>query len=295
MKVLGIYKNRNYRVIIFSDGTKIRENDLDTLEASFPESMDVNISNQCSNNCPFCYLNASPEGKHGRFDYSFFDNLHPYIELAININSFSTLPDDFENWLERMKKQRIIVNATINQNTLSQESYYQKVKEWQEKGYINALGISFCKVDEQLLSYLKEFKNTVLHVICGLITEEELNKLANKGIRILFLGYKTCGRGKEFLSDSVNKGIQTLSKNIDKRLSQFRVCSFDNLALEQLELQKKVDEGLWKESYMGNDGMYSMYLDLVTGTFSKNSISSTKYPIQGTIEEMFKIIKEENA
>lgn len=293
MKILGSYQNGNYRVTIYKDGTKIRENDLDTLEADFPESMDINISNQCSNNCPFCYLNASPEGKHGRFDYEFFNQLNPYTELAINLNSFSILPADFENWLIRMRDQKILVNATINQNTLSQKKYYDKVKEWQNKKLINALGISLSQVNEQLFSYLKEFNNSVLHVICGLITEEELEQLSNKNIRILFLGYKTVGRGVEFLSKEIKDQIETLSFNIYQRLSQFKVCSFDNLALKQLQLQEKIDQETWKESYMGDDGCYTMYIDLVTGTFSKNSISAIKHPITNNLKEMFKIIKEE--
>jgi len=293
MKILGRYKNGNYTVTIFDDGTKIRENDLDTLEASFPESMDVNISNQCVNGCPFCYLNATSDGCHGRFDYKFFEDLQPYTELAINLNSYKKLPEDFENWLQRMKEKKIIVNATINQNTLSQSYYYEKVKQWQDENLINALGISLSKVDEDLLLYLKTFKNTVLHVICGLIKEEELDLLTNKNIRVLFLGYKTVGRGVEFLSDDIKNQIEILSSNITKRLSQFKVCSFDNLALQQLQMKEKIDSERWKESYMGDDGCYSMYIDLVSGTFAKNSISSKKYPLLDSISEMFKIIKEE--
>ena len=40
MKQLAHYKNGNYFVTIFDDGTKIRENDLDFFEADYPESID---------------------------------------------------------------------------------------------------------------------------------------------------------------------------------------------------------------------------------------------------------------
>lgn len=47
-----IYKNGNYTVKFnLKDGTKIRENDLDFFDAEFPESMDLKITNRCSNNC----------------------------------------------------------------------------------------------------------------------------------------------------------------------------------------------------------------------------------------------------
>lgn len=41
MKLIGRYKNGNYTVSIFDDGTKIRQNNLDTLEPDTIESMDL--------------------------------------------------------------------------------------------------------------------------------------------------------------------------------------------------------------------------------------------------------------
>ena len=50
------YKNGNYTVRINLDnGTKIRENDLDFLEASTVESMDIKITNKCDMGCKFCF------------------------------------------------------------------------------------------------------------------------------------------------------------------------------------------------------------------------------------------------
>lgn len=46
-RLLSKYKNGNYEVMIFDDGTKIRYNNLDCLIPDFPESMDMKISNYC--------------------------------------------------------------------------------------------------------------------------------------------------------------------------------------------------------------------------------------------------------
>jgi intein/homing endonuclease len=54
-KLLGSYQNGNYSVRIFSDGTKIRENDLDFFEAEFPENIDIKITNNCNIGCRFCF------------------------------------------------------------------------------------------------------------------------------------------------------------------------------------------------------------------------------------------------
>ena len=64
MKLLGSYKNGNYYVSIFDDGTKIRQNNLDYFEPSTIESADVKITNKCDRNFKFCHENISMFGKH---------------------------------------------------------------------------------------------------------------------------------------------------------------------------------------------------------------------------------------
>ena len=60
------YKNGNYTVRLNLDnGTKIRENDLDYIQATTVESMDIKITNKCTGtNCPWCHENSGPNGKH---------------------------------------------------------------------------------------------------------------------------------------------------------------------------------------------------------------------------------------
>ena len=47
--------------------------------------------------------------------------------------------------------------------------------------------------------------------------------------------------------------------------------SFDCLAVEQLDIQSQVDEETWKSNYMGDDGKFTMYVDLVNCMFAKSS------------------------
>ena len=53
----------------------------------------------------------------------------------------------------------------------------------------------------------------------------------------------------------------------------------------------------WEKFYMGDDGTFTFYIDLVNQTFSKNSvIAKTKsIPMNGmTIDEMFEVVKTTN-
>ena len=54
--LLKKYNNGNYTVEIYDDGTKIRETEEEIFEASFPENIDIKITNKCLNNCSFCFL-----------------------------------------------------------------------------------------------------------------------------------------------------------------------------------------------------------------------------------------------
>ena len=48
MRLLTKYKNGNYIVRLYEDGTKIRMNNLDNLTPLFAESIDVTITEKCS-------------------------------------------------------------------------------------------------------------------------------------------------------------------------------------------------------------------------------------------------------
>lgn len=53
-KLLAKYKNGNYIVRLFDDGTKIRMNNLDNLTPNFAESIDLEITSVCNGNCGYC-------------------------------------------------------------------------------------------------------------------------------------------------------------------------------------------------------------------------------------------------
>lgn len=53
MNLLGQYQNGNYNVSIYDDGTKIRETNEDIFISSFPECIDLKITNKCEMLCPF--------------------------------------------------------------------------------------------------------------------------------------------------------------------------------------------------------------------------------------------------
>lgn len=68
MKILATYKNGNHKVIIFDDGTKIKETidpNADHFTYDFPENFDIKITDYCDAGCKYCHENSTVNGKHG--------------------------------------------------------------------------------------------------------------------------------------------------------------------------------------------------------------------------------------
>ena len=291
--VISKYRNGNYTVTLFEDGTKIRMNNLDNLTPSFPESIDISITTKCDGGCSFCYLNCGLEGKHADLNQKFFDTLPSGIELALNGNDLSH-PELF-SFLEKMKKKNIICNLTVNQKHFIK--HFNTLRSLSDNKLIRGLGISLNDSSEkEFYSYLKYFPNAVIHTIDGLLTEKDLNNLSDKNIKLLILGFKQLGRGDMYYEknkDSINSNISWLKDNLNFYRNKFSVISFDNLALEHLNVQSMIPKTEWEMNYMGDEGSYTMYVDAVNKRYAVSSLEKTQYELSDSIYEMFAHIRKE--
>lgn len=291
LKLLGAYKNGNYTVKVLSDGTKIRETEEDEFIPSFAENCDVKITDKCDGGCPFCYEGCTPNGRHGDIlNYKFLDTLHPYTELAINGNDLSH-PDLFV-FLQKMKDKNVIVNMTVNQ--IHFEKHYSLIKFLVDQKTIYGLGISLREPTKEFVEKVKQFPNAVVHTINGILSLDDYEVLKDNGLKVLILGYKQLRRGIDYYNtyeDSVQKRMSWLYDNLEEMLKHFEVVSFDNLAIEQLDVKRLLSDEQWSEFFMGQDSEFTFYIDMVEGTFGKNSLATERYPIMDNIDDMFDRIR----
>lgn len=282
--LMGSYKNGNYKVSIYSDGTKIRENDLDNLTPSFPENIDLKITNYCDAGCLYCHEDSTKQGLHGNLNVDFIETLQPFTELAIGGGNPLDHPD-LISFLEKLKHRNIIANLTINQIHFQRNQ--DLVEEIVARGLAYGIGVSMIKPTDSFISQVKKYKNAIVHTINGVTPLGYYEQIGGNQIKILVLGYKHLRRGVDFYSNSVKKNMDELDSNIERLATLFPVISFDNLALEQLSMKKKISPKYWEEFYMGDDGKYTMYVDLVEQEFSKSSTCMERYPIESNIDAMF--------
>ena len=293
MKLLAKYQNGNLTTSIYDDGTRIRETEDDNFNPSFAENVDVHTSNRCNNGCKFCYANCTLDGKFGKLSgWHFLETLHPGTEMALNLNF--PMPPDFFDLLRYLKSQGIITNVTINQNHFDIRE--DIIQQMYDEELIHGLGVSLTNPFRDFVERIQKYPNAVIHVINGIFSEHDYQILKDSNLKVLILGYKDVGRGVDYHDKedaSITNNHKWLYDNLKEVSKHFKVISFDNLALEQLEVRRLLTDEQWEEFYGGDDGTFSYYINLVDGYFAKNSLSPVHYPIGDlSMDEMFNIIKE---
>lgn len=292
MKRFVRYQNGNYTVTIdTATGTKVRETEENEFIPTFAENCDCKITDKCDGGCPFCYEGCTPNGKHGNIlNYKFLDTLRPYTELALNGNDMSH--PDLIPFLVKLKERKVIANITVNQ--MHFEKHQDLIRDLVDKKLIYGLGISLKNPTEKFISLVKTYPNAVIHVINGIISPSDVGMLADNNLKILILGYKMLRRGINHYTiehENIDFMQHWLKENLEEILNHFNVISFDNLAIEQLDVKRLLSDDEWQEFYMGDDGKYTFYIDMVEGTYGKNSLSTERYPIEDDIVTMFEKIR----
>lgn len=295
-KILGIYKNGNYKVLIGDHGTKIRYNGFNNFQPEFPESIDCKISDRCDKNCPMCHECSTPNGALADLNHPLFNSLKPYTELALGGGNVLEHPD-LEAFLRRMKQQNVICNITVHVDHFVQN--YIRLKNMKAEGLFHGLGVSVNRdIIPDVARALSAFPDAVAHVIAGVVPMEALYRLGAQNVKLLILGYKNFGRGQTYykkLSPSIEFKIAALENALFKGnlKTLFAAVSFDNLALEQLHIKKHMPKEDWDLSYLGEDGQFTMYLDMVKQEYAVSSVSERKLIFSHDICKLFAEVRKE--
>jgi hypothetical protein len=291
------YVNNNYTVTIYSDGTKIRQYDDKAIpDPIFPEAIDIKITNRCKNNCNYCYNDSKPDeidSMHLPALCELLSGLPPGVEIAIG-GGDPLLHPLLLQLLGYLNAKGLIANLTLNQKSLEQHSEFMLLMAQQQ---IPVVGLGISIVDVNTLDKIKlalQYPNAVAHLILGVHSLEDIEKVKQVCPRILLLGYKKTGRGKLAYNQKIEDNIIEIKNNIQQVLSGENVIAFDNLAIEQLGIYHIVDPATWDMFYMGGEGQFTMYIDAVAWKCGPSSYMLDKMIDIGKerdIKELFKKTK----
>lgn len=297
MELLGRYRNGNYVTTILDDGTRIRETSDDEFIPDHTENMDIKITNCCSMSCPFCHEGSTPDGKHGDIlNEKFIETLHPFQECAIGGGNILEHPDLIP-FLEKLKEKKVIANITVNQIHFEKEQ--ELIKKLVDEKLIYGLGVSLVKPTDKFINLIKQYPNAAVHVINGVLTESDVKAMENNNLKMLILGYKHLRRGNEYFEherERIEANQNWLYENLDDITCKFKVVSFDNLAIDQLNVKRLLSDKEWDEFYQGDDGSSTYFIDMVEHKFAKSSTApfNRRYELLDSVDDMFKVIRNEN-
>ena len=152
MNLIGKYKNGNYNVAIFDDGTKIRETEEEGFIPEFPECMDVKITNYCDMGCRYCHENSTVDGLHGDIlNPKFIDTLKPYTEIAVGGGDPLSHPNLIP-FLHKLKSKDILANLTVNQ--IHFHMNLELIENLIQNNLIKGLGISLMNPTDEFLTVI---------------------------------------------------------------------------------------------------------------------------------------------
>lgn len=285
-----VYRNGNTRVSLFTDGTKVREWE-GLAQPEFPESIDLKITDFCDAGCPFCHEMSTRRGLHAPAErvIEILSGMLPGTEVAIGGGNPLSHPK-LDLILRKARELGLVPNLTINATHVDADRLAAV------RRYTGGIGISHVRTALSAVASVAD-SNTVLHLIAGIDRPFDLFSARNWGIaKFLILGYKKFGFGAKVDEERLARRLAEWRYWLRTILSMpDAVVSFDNLGLEQLAVRSAVPTETWDESYMGDDGQFTFYVDAVRDEFAVSS-TSARTPRGGmSIGEMFAKVREETA
>ena len=295
--MLHSYQNGGYRVDLHKDGTKVRHVLNPVVGPTFPESIDIKITDYCDLGCAYCHESSTIFGDQGDLIAlaDKLDDLPPGIELAIGggnpLSHVGLIP-----FLQWAKSKGLVCNLTVNQGHLLKHK--DLLTSLIQDELVYGLGISITNKNLTMLKYFDSLTpNIVFHLIIGVndpFFVPELRRTV-KNLKVLLLGYKVFGFGVQYRTDYVDRLIERWKRFFSFGLYRGYTIAFDNLAIEQLEIKKFLPETVWEENYMGDDFEFTMYIDAVKGQYAPTSRSSQRSSWEHlTIQEYFQSPHQKN-
>lgn len=294
MKKIGTYVNGNTIVTIYRDGTKVRRINGDVPMPEFPESIDLKITNRCDLGCPMCAEMSTPDGTHAILNRFLLQTIRPYTELAIGGGNPLEHPN-LVRFLSQMRDQKVICNLTVNVKHFMKHT--DLLRNLINAELIHGIGISIPNKVPKDFDVPECFSNAIIHTIAGYTPIETFIQLEDRDLNLLILGFKNKGKGAACMDGNISDfaaNTAMLSDYILSARKRFKAIAFDNLAIQQLMIKSKMPAKEYKKFYMGDDGEFTMYIDLVSDTFAPSSTHKPRRINSGSISVLFDQVRKWN-
>ncbi len=302
-KLLGSYRNGNYNITIYDDGTKVRETEGDSFIPSFAENINLKITEKPDISCPW-YHDVIKEEKSNQAAlmaeneidtiHKYIKSLRPYTEVTISGNDLSN--PEILALLVYLRKKKVISNIIVSQEHFVNN--YHRLLGWTERRLIRGLEVSLeDSEDIEFLRKIQSFQNSTIHIMSRVFSGDDLDNLDGKNLKIYIHGYNKdldrSGLSEQDLTyneDWIKEAIKTEFPDA------FSSVSFDSLALSQLDIENILSEEgkeKWNEFYIRPEEDFDLCIDVVNNVFYSDRNINEKSPIEDkTADKMFRELRK---
>lgn len=287
-----LVKNGNYLLNIRQTRfTRVatRYCDTDKLEPEYPELIDVLFTQNCDYGCDFCYLDCTSKGRHADLDFAeqALESVPDWVEINCAGGNIIRHPQ----WREIPKKFKRFrsLNTTVNPKVFDEIDYT-------ELDGFTAVGVSVndsrvFKKYEYPITGLANCCYAAIQMIPEMIGVNETKRIlelaAPYKMPVLFLGYKSVGRGRD---NSAHYFSQTEFEDITNLVKEREiVLSADTAFIGRYYhlLRETLSENLPDLQ----EGKFSFYIDLVHKFCARSSWSLEKEFPLSDVKTMFNEVK----
>jgi pyruvate-formate lyase-activating enzyme len=248
-----------------------------------PFHIDLKITDYCDANCNFCYQGSSNKGTHA-------DNLWGMLYDISKAKVFEVAigggePTSHPEFLKILRYARDF-GITPNFSTKNLSVSYEAIK------LCGAFAYSATSAEEAMkaANAFGKTEKLVLQVVPGIMSSEELKDIlyvaSDHHIPVTLLGYKQVGRATT-PSTTETGWIDVVRKVTEKR---WLTLGIDTTLASRYEKELK---GFDKRTFHVEEGLYSMYIDAVTGMCGPSSYQKDKLiEYNGDVENCFQFIRQ---
>jgi organic radical activating enzyme len=242
-----------------------------------PELVDIKLTDVCHIGCPWCYQDSTSDSVHGNLDLikTVIKSLNPKVtEVAYGGGDVLQHPDIVE--ILEFSRECGLNSSNITMNWQSIMKYPDKVEKVMP--LLDAIGVSITGVGQvkNVVEKLKEINcfrpsRICFHIIPDLYSKRIITKILNEVLEfshesdVLFLGYKTNGRGKNISTEQISDMMEIFNFAINHRVSLQCDTKFIK---DYFEVIKAVSNEL---TYDIQEGEFSMNIDCVEEFYSQSS------------------------
>jgi MoaA/NifB/PqqE/SkfB family radical SAM enzyme len=251
--------------------------------STYPELIDIKITDFCTKGCEYCYQGSSPGGLHAKVDYSIFMALSDMKVFEVAIGGGEPLDHPgFVGILDGFKREGIVPNFSTKKLGWLRDPIlsHQILKNTGSFAYstqsIDELKSFASLMSAQGINNRYSIKPTV-HYVMGTAHGDYqfkafLENAYSLGVHVVLLGFKDMGRGQSFKNGWHYAPYNYWLDVVQELRDTYKLPRLSIDTALASEYSEGLDRaGVDQIMYHTEEGKFSMYIDLVNGKMGPSS------------------------